>query len=245
MERIKRLDVYQKGVLLFMCVMVLGFTGMYLPRILRVGFAYQDTILVPHQENGSMVYEGELQGEPVRFTVSEDRTVVFQYGSRRYGPYTAKEDPAAIPKDEELAERMTGVEICRGSEILFRGGVLAVEDLYMLYREDGSLENIPLLDIDENGIAPVEPTAETILKLLHGPELTHRGNGLLWFGAVLLCALNALSILFEEELFRWNLQFVIQDVSHAEPADWEILSRRIGWTIAAAGALIIFLAGME
>ena len=115
----------------------------------------------------------------------------------------------------------------------------------MLYREDGSLENIPLLDIDENGIAPVEPTAETILKLLRGPELTHRGNGLLWFGAMLLCALNALSILFEEELFRWNLQFVIQDVSHAEPADWEILSRRIGWTIAAAGALIIFLAGMK
>ena len=106
----------------------------------------------------------------------------------------------------------------------------------MLYREDGSLENIPLLDIDENGIAPAEPTAETILKLLRGPELTHRENGLLWFGAVLLACPTPFRFCLKEELFRWNLQFVIQDVSHAEPGrlgdfeqtDWAGRLRQLG-----------------
>lgn len=39
-----------------------------------------------------------------------------------YGPYTVKEDLTAIPKDEEMAEYMTGVEIRQGEDInIYRG----------------------------------------------------------------------------------------------------------------------------
>lgn len=43
--------------------------------------------------------------------MSEKKTVMFQWGDMVYGPYTAKEDPAAIPKDDEFAEGMTGVAL--------------------------------------------------------------------------------------------------------------------------------------
>ena len=94
-----------------MIAMVLIFAVVYPMTISRVGFEYKDTILVPSQENGGTVYSGKIQGQQARFTVSEDKTVVFQHGNKTYGPYTAKEDPTAIPKDEEMAEYMTGVEL--------------------------------------------------------------------------------------------------------------------------------------
>lgn len=102
MEKIKGLNYYQKGVLMVMIVMALVFAVVYSMTISRVGFLYKDKILVPSQENGSTVYSGKIQGQQAYFTVSEDKTVVFQHGDKTYGPYTAKEDPAAIPKDEEI-----------------------------------------------------------------------------------------------------------------------------------------------
>ncbi len=56
-----------------------------------------------------------------------------------------------------------------------------------MYNEDGSLENLRLsftgsdgIERDEYGneIDSVQPTADTILKLMDGPELMHKGNGL-------------------------------------------------------------------
>ena len=36
---------------------------------------------------------------------------MFQYGSTTYGLYSVKEDPTAVPHDENRAEYMTGVEV--------------------------------------------------------------------------------------------------------------------------------------
>ena len=135
-ERIKSLNRYQKGVLIFMIAVTLVFAVVYPMTTSRVGFEYKDIILVPSQENGSTVYSGKIQGQQAHFTVSEDKTVVFQHGDKIYGPYTAKEDSTAIPKDEEMAEYMTGVELRQGEDILFRGGVLEAGDSYWLYNED-------------------------------------------------------------------------------------------------------------
>lgn len=110
MERIKRLTLYPKIVLLFMTAMTILFAVLYIRTTSRVGFEYKDAILVPSPENGSTVYSGKIQGQAAQFTVSADKTVTFQYGDKTYGPYTAKEDPTAIPKDNEFASEMTGVE---------------------------------------------------------------------------------------------------------------------------------------
>ncbi len=254
MERIKKLNRYQKGVLIVMIIISLVFAVIYPKIISRVGFAYKDSILVPTIESGNTVYSGKLMGEQAVFTVSEDKTVVFQYGDKIYGPYTAIEDPTAIPKDKEITEFMTGVELRKGDEILFRGGIERFADDYWLYNEDGTLDNFGFsyvtsdgIERDENGniIDPVEPSASTIWNLMNEPELTHKGEGFAWFGAVFICILNALSILFADELFRWNLRFQIRNVDRAEPSDWEIAGRYIGWTVMTIMALVIFIIGLQ
>lgn len=98
MEKFKSLNRYQKGVLLFMLAMTLVFAVIYARTISRVGFEYGDSILVPSQENGSIVYSGKVQWEQAHFTVSEDKTVVFQYGEKTYGLIQQKKTPQLFPK---------------------------------------------------------------------------------------------------------------------------------------------------
>lgn len=259
MEKIKSLNYYQKTVLIVMAVMAGLFLVIYSVTISRVGFAYKDTILVPVSENGSTVYSGKIKGEQACFSVSEDKTVVFWYGDQTFGPYTAKEDDTALPKGEELAEDMTGVELWKGDLLLFRGGVLESEDGYWLYNEDGTLNQdfLNLFEVtftgsdgivrDENGnlIDPAEPSASVILNLMKGPKLTHKGVWAAWFGAVFVCVLNAGLMLFADELFRWNLKFRIRDIEYVEPSDWEIAGRYVGWTALAVMALVLFVTGLQ
>ena len=73
---------------------------------------------MPSEEDGCTVYSGKIYGTAASFTVSADKTVIFQYGNTVYGPYTVKEDPAAIPKDSDLQAQMIGIELRCGGEIL-------------------------------------------------------------------------------------------------------------------------------
>ena len=253
MEKIKSLNSYQKAVLVFMIAMSFVFAVIYLKTISKVGFEYKDEILVHSQENGSTLYSGKIRGQEAQFTVSEDKTVVFQYGDKTYGPYTAKEDPTAIPEDLEMSI-VTGVELREGEEILFRGAVLDMDDFYWLYSEDGTDNNIGItyvtsdgIERDENGnpIDTMKPTASNILKIMNNPELTHKGDGLAWFAAVLICIMNAASILFADELFHLSLSFRIRYAGDAEPSEWEIIGRYIGWTGMTIVILIIFITGLQ
>lgn len=75
--------------------------------------------------------------------------------------------------------------------------------------------------------------------------MTHKGTWAAWFGAVFVCVLNAGLMLFADELFRWNLKFRIRDIEYAEPSDWEIAGRYVGWTALAVMALILFVTGLQ
>lgn len=230
-----------------MIVMAITFWGLYSMTTSRVGFEYKGTILVPSLENGNTVYSGKIKGQQARFTVSEDKTVVFQHGDKTFGPYTAKEDSTAIPKGKEWAEYMTGVELLQGDSILFRGGVMEYADGYWLYNEDGTLNISDGIESDENGkiIDPMTPSASIILNLTNDPKLTHKGEWVAWFVAVFFCVLNAVSILFADELFHWNLKFQIRDAEQAKPSDWEIAGRYVGWTVLTIAALILFITGLQ
>ena len=170
MERVQCLGRYQKGLLLFMLVMILVFAVLYSITSAREGFAYKNAILVPNYENGSTVYSGKIQGKQANFTVCKDKTVYFQYDGKIYGPYTAKEDPTAIPKDSAFGD-LVGVELRRGEEILFRGVVLEYGDSFLLCNEDGRIETLNItvttdygtvVDEHRNGVDPMEPSASTI-----------------------------------------------------------------------------------
>lgn len=256
MERIKRLNSYQKGILLVMILMTLIFAVLYAVTITRVGYRYKGAILVLKQQDGNAVYSGKIDGTRTQFIVSKDQSVVLQHGDATYGPYTMKEDPAAIPSTmasysqttvaipSSMASnsQITGVEIRNGNSLLFRGGVLALDGDYWFYKQDGSLANFDIIGSQED--VSMEPSLSTIYELLRGPELTHRGKALAWFGAVFFCVLNALSILFADELFKWGLSFRIQNPEAAEPSNWEIAERYIGWTGVTVAALGLFVVGL-
>ena len=254
MEKIKNLNAYQKVLFLIMVLMPLIFAVIYPKTISRVGYLYNDTILVPTQENGDTVYSGKINGEQTQFIVSEDMSVVLRYGDTVYGPYTVKEDPSAIPTAEEPSDQMTGIEVRNDGKLLFRGGALKIGDDYWLYNEDGTVSNLvgtyatgDGIEWDANGnmVDPMEPSAATIYKLINNPELTHKGVAFAWFGAAFLCILNVLSILFADELFRLQLSFQIRNAEHAEPTDWEIAGRYISWTAIAIIAFVIFIRGLQ
>lgn len=96
----------------------------YSTMIAKEGFAYENAILVPNEENGNTAYVGKIKGEPAKFIVSKDKTVEFYHGDKIYGPYISKEDPSVIPKDEELSDSMVGLELYEGDKLLFRGGIM-------------------------------------------------------------------------------------------------------------------------
>lgn len=253
MEKFKRLGIYQKGVLLFMTLLVLVFTVVYFMVIRREGFEYKNAILIQNHENGNTIYSGKIHGKQTKITVSADKTVNFQISDKFYGPYTAKEDSSAIPKDSELEESMTGIELYNDKEILFRGGVMKSDDGWWLFNEDGSFENpavswgtIDGIEIGGDGsvIDPMEPSVSNILDLMAGPELTHKGEWLNCFYGVCVCIATACSIFFADELFRWNLAFRIRNVEYAEPSEWEIASRYIVWTVLPIMAVAIFIMGL-
>ena len=254
MRRIKSLGRYQKAILLIVAVMVLVFTVVYAVTIAREGFLYKGKILVPEQKNSNTVYSGKINGKPVNFTVYSDKTLEFRYGEKIYGPYTAKEDSTAIPKEIDMADSMTGVELRHGDKIIFRGGMFGTENSRWLYNEDGSIEDMIFsmnnnidVESDENGniIDSMEPSASVIIDLMFGPKLTHKGQWHLWFLGVFLCITTAVFILFAEELFRWNLTFFIRDADRAEPSDWEITRRYITWTVLPIIAVGFFIIGLR
>lgn len=244
LDRIKELGRYQKILLLLMAVMILAFTVIYPIVTALSGFLYEDTILVPAEEDGGTVYSGKIRGTAATFTVSADKTVIFQYGNTVYGPYTVKEDPTAIPKDSDLQAQMTGIELRCGGEIVFRGGVVNSGDWRMLYNEDGSFDLLRSITATMSD-GTMEPSVSTILDLTDGPALTHKGTWLGWFGGVLICVITALTMLFADELFRWNASFLVRNAEEAEPSDWEIAGRYITWTVLPVMAAVIFILGLK
>lgn len=254
MERIKKLNSYQIGILIIMLTMSLIFAVIYPKIISRVGYRYQDTFLALTEGNGNTVYSGKIQGEQAEFIVSDDNTVVFNYGDKTYGPYTVKQDVTAIPKDNEMSDNMTGIEIREGNDILFRGGVIDFGSFNQFYNEDGTSDSVLVsyttadgMEWDENGnpFDSMKPSISTIYELTNNPELTHKGVSFAWFVAVFISIINALSILFVDELFRFHLAFQIRNVDHAEPSDWELSKRYIGWTVVTIMVLVIYIMGLQ
>ncbi len=122
----------------------------------------------------------------------------------------------------------------------------------MLYKEDGELEldfsvsvhNGTVIDENGNVIDQMKPSISTILGLMAGPVLTHKGEWPAWFAGVFICIIIVISILFADELFRLKLSFEIRNADRAEPSDWEITSRYFSWTIMPGLAMIIFIMGI-
>lgn len=258
MNRIKNwtegVPAFGKLLLLALIVMALVFAVVYPVVAAREGYLYNDQILVPGTENGNTIYSAQVKGEQWRITVTPDKTVTFRCGEKEYGPYTAKIDPTAIPKGDDLAHRMTGVEVREGDDIRFRGGIFDTGSYWIMVNEDGTDASFTISAVGSGGtvlgpngkiIDPMEPSVATVLKLMNGPKLTHRGHGGFWFLGILISLSAAVYILFADEIFRWKFIFIARNPEDIEPSDWELTTRPIAWTIMVVIALWVYIKGLQ
>lgn len=255
MERFRSLELYSKLILIALLVMAVVFAAVYGITTSRVGYLYHEVVFVPHQEGSTTRYEGKLDGERSSFTVTND-SVTFTWGSKTYGPYTLRYDPSAVPEEEDGAAYMTGIEILENGNTYFRGGILESSAGLLLYAEDGSFNFDHLVFYAQTSSGTIvgpdgeimdfyRPEVQTIVELLNDPPLQSKGHWGAWFFGLFVSVLTAVSILFADELFRLSLAFRVQDPEHAEPSDWELASRRVGWTLIALVILRLYFMGLQ
>ena len=240
---------YRRVLLLVMAIEILVFFIANVLAFLRPGLEYQDTLLSPRTEGSLQIYQGTIDGETARFTVSPEGEVSYQWGDYSYGPWQVVEDPAAVPEGHGS---MTGLEISLGDEVLFRGGYQP-DSVISLYQEDGE----PLWSISvsatmsdgtvigENGrvISPKEqhePSLSALARVALDPELMHRGSIWLYLAVTLLALFNMVQICFPHLFFRLSLWGHVRNLDDAEPSDFYIMMEHVEWAVLAIVCLVLY-----
>lgn len=210
---------------------------------------YQDTLFRRRTDGNTILYSGKLNGEKAVFTVSPGPVVEYRVGDTLYGPYTIIEDPTAVPDGADLPEYitstrfLTGVEVRQGSDVLFRGAFLNSGSVFLaVISEDGSAYSPVSAAV--GSAAEAEPSIRSILRIAFAPDPAQRGHWELFLLGAFICVLNAAFILFADALFRFHLQFRVKYPEDAEPSDWELFSRWVGWIVLTITALVLFIIGL-
>ena len=253
-ERIQNLSLFRKLMMILLAVMLLVFTVLYLISTAKKGFPYQNALLIPEEVSGGTRYSGAVQGEEVSFFVSADGTVEFRYGDKAYGPYVLKEDPSAVPENLKRNISIKGIELYSREKLVFRGGMWKISDSQIeLYNEKGE-PDIGISVMTPNGtVTPQngtvsdgrEPSAATIISLMEGPALTTKGSWLGWLSGTLLSVSTMFHIFFADDLFRWRLHLWARNTEGAEPSDWVVTMRAVGWVMITLVAVIAYVMGLR
>ena len=249
MNRFRELERFPKILLIALLLMTVAFGAVYGITASRVGYLHNDEIFVPRQSEGALVYEGKVDGLDSSIVVALD-TVIVNWGSKTYGPYTLREDPTAVPDGHP---QMTGIEILDGNKSYFRGGVTDEATDFWLIGADGkqlftmtyTLSDGTEMDMNGNPVDHMKPTPRQIVSLLRGPELTHKGHWEVCFLGLVIALITAVSILFADELFYLSICFRVENAETAEPSDWHIATRSLGWLFLTIMTGVIFLMGLQ
>lgn len=245
-------DRLKKVLPILLLALVVVFSVLYFFLGRRYGVAYSDALYFPATEGTATVYSAKADGQPASFTVQGD-TVTYRWGDAVYGPYTVQEDPAALPGGKWASFQLTGVEVRKEGQLLFRGG--CDQALNLLIKEDGQpysafqyvtySVNGFTYDTDGNPVDLHEPSLRTLIRFSQLPQPdAHRGNPLMWSLGLFLAVVAFLLIRFDDAIFRLNLSFRIRHPEDAEPSDWEIAGRVLGWLAFAVLSFGVFLAGL-
>ena len=239
---------YRRVLLLVMAAEILVFFIANVLAFLRPGLEYQDTLLYPRTEGELQIYQGRVDGETARFTVTPGGEVSYQWGEYTYGPYQITEDPAAVPDGYEGSQ---GIEIRLGDEVLFRGCYLP-SSTFPLIQEDGESlwedSNIYMISgekIWRNGQEITEreyrePSLSALARVALGTELTRQGNILLYLLITVLAVFNVLQICFPGLFFRRYIRWRVRDPELAEPSDFYIAMERMEWVVIAIVCLVLY-----
>ena len=211
---------------------------------------YGDGYLRYERQGDAAVYSGKEDGHKVKYAVFPGQVVEFWLDGELDSTYTVTEDPTAIPQTEETAQFdedfFTGVEIRKGDEVWFRGAYSPYSSLWLLDEngESDFSDFIVIAGVSESVPAPdPAPTTRTILSFVQGPEVSFRGHAGLMLLGLFASAACLVSLWFEDQLFRWDLQFRVRDPYAAEPSEWELFSRWIGWMVLTGIAALVYAMG--
>lgn len=215
--------------------------------------SYRDGHLRYEQQGEAAVYSGRVEGRQVKYVVSPGPTVEFWLDGALDSAYTITEDPTAIPEADKApmfgnSEDLVGIEIRKDGGVWFRGAYPAwgaYSSYYWLVDENGRSDSLDSITIVGTSTPPPDPapTPKNILTMANGPEVSRRGHAEFILLGLLVGATCLVTLLFEDQLFRWNLSFQIQNPYGAEPSDWELFGRWVGWVAMTGVALLCFTLG--
>lgn len=90
----------------------------------------------------------------------------------------------------------------------------------------------------------MRPSVGSILRLMQGPELTHKGVGVVWFMGTFIALIAAASILFADELFQLQFIFKAQKPERIEPSELTLIMRPIAWFIWVVMVFATYMMGL-
>lgn len=84
----------------------------------------------------------------------------------------------------------------------------------------------------------MKPSAATIVALVNGSELMHKGDSFIWLMYTLICVINAIFILFADDLdkLRLKLRFL-----SAKPANADKTEQYACHALVIIGVLITYI----
>ena len=240
MERIKELNGYQKGLLIFLALILVLFAFIYPHVTAMEGYPYYGRLFLPEPNDGVTTYSAILEGKRSAFTVNGNE-VTFAWGEQVFGPYMVTETPDTIPEDHSFTR---GFTVTHGDAVIFQGGAYFGEDWTMLYNQDGSLHGIDGSVTYTNGEIDMTPSTSALIELVTGPTLIRRGSWVGFLLGIFSSILAVVEILFADELFRFKISFKVADPDHVDPSDWEIAARYISWTSLTLLAIVSYIVGL-
>jgi hypothetical protein len=246
-NRLKKLNKFQKGILAVLAGMIVLFTIIYIVLSHGEGLVYRDSYLRKTDDLYSVVYKGTVSGKNISITVDCTKGITIVTAGKEYGPYW-------VDGGDTSRELTPEVTIRDNKEIVFRGWLKPRDDGFVVFKDDGSLfVGHPIITgsdgtvIDENGnvVDVNEPTASEIIYIAKNISLTRRTNWAAYAFATFICIITALSILFEDEMFRFQMYFRVANPGSVEPSGFELASRYIAWCILPFLILLIYLLGLQ
>ncbi len=243
MKRLEELNKFKKILLCIYVLMPLIFTIIYSVTMRHEGYNYYGYILEPTYNGEDVIYEGKIKGYDVTVNVIDHKEVYFKYDTIVYGPYTATKDSSFLSKeDQALGNHPKGWQVSYDGEVLFEGAVVTNDEGITLYsnRDDGFDMHVV---VDEVSVVP-KPSSKIIIDLCNEPILTHRGDMKVLIMGIIICLILIFTILFTDELFYWEMYFIVDHPEDVSPSDFRVITWYLTWIFFVFIVFGLFVGGL-